>query len=151
MSDDDDDWETVLNNFNSDKNYISQPQYIDIQAQVKLLESREMEEKADNELMNELFSDDSFKIQKDNINNKCSKDNIKKNTNKVINKYTLQNDNYKIKNYHKNKQLNDNKNKELIKVKNNKKILNNKKNEIFGNYEDNDLDMYCNIEDKYLK
>jgi hypothetical protein len=141
-----DDWENDWNDY-SNKTINMKPNYVDIQTQVRLLEIRDMEEKADNQLMNDLFSDNAFKIHKDN-----SDINSINSSNKKINKNNkLVNDNYKIKNYYKNKNLNDNKKQELNKIKQNKKIKNKEKNDIFGNYEDDNLDIYSNIEDKYLK
>lgn len=139
-----DDWENDWNDYSKSNTNI-EPKYVDIEKQVRLLEIRDMEEKADNELMNDIFSDNMFKIDKDD--NKSG--NINNNNN--YNKNELIKDNYKLKKYYKKKELISNKNKELNKLKQNKKIKNNEKNDIFGNYEDNSLDVYCDIEDKYLK
>lgn len=152
----DDEWENDWNlNSLTISNENKNNNFVDIQSQLKLLENREMEEKADNILMNELFSNNVFKIEKDttnitntikNNNNSSSKnENVKnKNNNKKMN------DN-KVKNYYKNKEFNNNKKKDLIKIKNDKKIINNNKKDIFGDYDDDNLDICCSIEDKYIK
>lgn len=151
----DDEWENHWDNSNT-LNILNENtrKFVDIQSQIKLLENREMEEKADNILMNDLFSNDTFKIEKDdNINyvknNDIKQSNDKQRNDKHLNKKI--NNDYKIKNYYKNKELNENKKKELIKIKNNKTTIKNNKKDIFGEYEDDNLDMYCNIEDKYIK
>lgn len=160
MSDDDWGWENDWNDNNSNINILNNDNafnFVNIQEQIRLLENRELEKKADNYLMDELFSDNTFKIESDksvfDINNQV---NIKQNNKNIknINKKQLNSkkqNNYKIQNYYKNKELNENKKKELIKIQNNKKIKNNEKNDIFGEYDDDNLDIYCNIEDKYIK
>jgi hypothetical protein len=159
-----DDWDIELDKL--DINCIKN-NFVNIQDQINLLENREMEEKADNVLMNDLFSENTFNIQSDksinfiknNGNNKLNDNNKNKSNNKNDNRIKniknplSKNDinNHKIQNYYKQKIFNENKKNIENKMKNDKKILNIKKNDIFGDYEDDELDNYCSIEDKHIK